>query len=70
MSPDMERLVGRAITDKEFRRKLINDPDGAIKEAGFDLTPEEAEGVRKQAASRGVSPNINRELDAAANGGW
>jgi Ribosomally synthesized peptide prototyped by Frankia Franean1_4349. len=70
LSPDMERLVGRAITDREFRAKLIADPDGAIIEAGFVLTPQEAEGVRKKASTRGADPSINGQLDAAANGGW
>ncbi|MCL4297394.1 MAG: Franean1_4349 family RiPP [Anaerolineae bacterium] len=59
MSPDLERLVGRAVMDKAFRDKLLADPEGAVKEAGFKLTPEEmsnlkagVEQIKHEAASK------------------
>jgi hypothetical protein len=41
MSAEFERLVGRAVMDKEFRDSLIKDPEGAAKAAGFNLTDDE-----------------------------
>jgi hypothetical protein len=38
---ELERLIGRAVLDPEFREKLFTDPEKAIREAGFDLTEEE-----------------------------
>ncbi len=46
MSPELERLVGRMVTDKEFRDKLLADPEGAVKDAGFQLTPDELDRVK------------------------
>lgn len=47
MSPDLERLVGRAVMDPAFREKLLADPEGAIKDSGLSLTPDEVDGVKK-----------------------
>ncbi|MFC1975957.1 Franean1_4349 family RiPP [Chloroflexota bacterium] len=41
MSPDLERLVGRAVMDKTFRDKLLADPEGAVKDSGLTLSKEE-----------------------------
>jgi hypothetical protein len=41
MSPEFERLIGRAVMDKEFREQLLNDPEGAAKAAGFNLSDAE-----------------------------
>lgn len=38
---ELERLIGRAVLDPEFREKLFADPEKAIREAGLDLTEEE-----------------------------
>jgi hypothetical protein len=45
---EMEELIGRAVTDPEFRAKLIEDPEKAIKEAGYDyeLTEEQLAGLK------------------------
>ncbi len=38
MSPDLERLIGRAVTDKAFRDKLLADPEGTVKDSGLKLS--------------------------------
>jgi hypothetical protein len=38
---DIERLIGRAVLDSEFRERLFADPEKAVREAGFDLSGEE-----------------------------
>lgn len=69
MSPDLERLVGRAILDKDFRRKLLSDPDGAVKDGGFNLTPDEMQQVHDAVKERASNiDSINDEIDRAASG--
>jgi len=36
---DLRAVAGKALADPEFRQKLINDPEAAVKEAGFTLDP-------------------------------
>lgn len=74
MSPDLERLIGRAILDKEFRKQLLDDPDKAVADAGFSLTPDELDKVRDAArknAQRGQAA-IDQQLDfeSASAGSW
>jgi hypothetical protein len=38
---DVERLIGRAILDEEFRRRLLADPRRTLREAGLSLTDQE-----------------------------
>ncbi|MBL8749453.1 MAG: Franean1_4349 family RiPP [Planctomycetes bacterium] len=35
---DVERALGRLLTDEQFRRAFTNDPGRACREAGFDLS--------------------------------
>jgi hypothetical protein len=69
MSPDLERLVGRAILDKRFRKDLLDDPDRAVQSGGFNLTPEEMQQVRDAVRDRGKRRDtIDEQIDAAARG--
>jgi len=47
LTPELERLVGRAVLDKEFRDTLLANPAATAKNAGFILTPEEMANVQK-----------------------
>jgi ribosomally synthesized peptide len=47
MSSDLERLIGRALTDKAFRDQLLNDPEGAIQSAGLSLSSDELDRVKQ-----------------------
>ena len=69
MSPDLERLVGRAMLDKQFRKQLLDDPDGAITAGGFALTPAELDQVRDAVKDRGKKRDrLDQQLDEAARG--
>jgi hypothetical protein len=70
LSPDMERLVGRVILDKDFREYLITNPERAIKEAGFALTPEEIAGVIHETKNRGNDTQTHYGFDAVAGSAW
>ena len=40
-------VVGRALSDAEFRAKLFDDPKAALAEVGVEATPEVVEGLGK-----------------------
>lgn len=69
MSPDLERLIGRAIVDKKFRKELLDDPDAAVNGAGFSLTAEELDKLR-DAVKRHQQDDIDKQLEAMSGGGW
>ncbi|NTW00813.1 MAG: Franean1_4349 family RiPP [Oscillochloris sp.] len=71
MSPELERLIGKAVVDVDFRKKLLDNPDEAVKEAGIVLTDDELEKVRKVAQERAQDvAGTNKVLDAAKGGQW
>jgi hypothetical protein len=37
---NLRTIAGKALAEPSFRGKLLKDPEGAVKEAGFDLTQE------------------------------
>ncbi len=69
MSPELERLIGRAVVDKKFRTKLFDDPDGAVRDGGFKLDPGEMDQVRDAVKERTANRDaLHQQLDAAASG--
>jgi|GEM_PF-896078 len=69
VSPELERLVGRAMLDPMFRKQLLDDPDGAIVSGGFKLTPAELDQVREAVKERGQRRDtLDQQLDEAARG--
>jgi hypothetical protein len=65
---DLERLVGRAILDPEFRQRLFVDPERAIQEGGFDLTPEEVELVKS--VDKEKAGTLAEEIGAIPESTW
>jgi len=43
---DLRTVAGKAIAEPEFRQKLLDNPEAAVKEAGIDLTPEQMEALK------------------------
>ncbi len=39
MAKDREALIGRAVTDDDFRRRLLADPKGTLEAEGYDVDP-------------------------------
>jgi hypothetical protein len=59
---DLRAVAGKAVADPEFRQKLIDDPEAAVKEAGIELTDEQLIALKemdKEQLERGLT-----ELDA------
>ena len=38
---EFHELIGRAIADREFRAKVLEDLEKAVQEAGYELTEEQ-----------------------------
>lgn len=43
----IEQLVGRALVDKDFMEAVIKDPEGEIRKAGLDVSPEELAQIKE-----------------------
>ncbi|WP_129629988.1 Franean1_4349 family RiPP [Candidatus Oscillochloris fontis] len=71
MSPDLERLIGKAVIDPDFRKKLLGNPDEAIKEAGLSLSDEEQDRVRKSITERSKDiERLSQDIDTAKADEW
>ncbi|MBN1994871.1 MAG: Franean1_4349 family RiPP [Anaerolineae bacterium] len=70
MSPDLERLVGRAVMDKAFRDKLLADPESAVREANFKLSEEEMADLEagvERIKREGTSEQLDQQIEPLAN---
>lgn len=65
---ELERLIGRAVLDPEFRERLLVDPEKAIQEEGFDLTPEEVDLVKS--VDKEKAETLAEEIGAAPGATW
>jgi hypothetical protein len=68
MSPDLERLVGRAVTDKDFRDKLLADPEGTVKGSGLSISAEEL--AKLKAGVKQVKPDQLDQQFAGLQTNW
>ena len=44
---DLRAVAGKALADQEFRQKLIDDPEAAVKEAGIELSGEQMKALKE-----------------------
>ena len=63
MSADFERLVGRAVLDKDFRDRLLADPQTVIKDENLQLEPDELARVEDAARQIAADPDRQEQLD-------
>jgi hypothetical protein len=42
----VEELIGRALTDKEFRDRLLASPEATLDAEGYDVAPEVIEAIK------------------------
>ena len=40
MSRTYEEMIGRAVTDADFRNRLLRDPDATLAAEGYEVAPE------------------------------
>jgi hypothetical protein len=58
---EMYALIGRAVVDAEFRKKLMEDPEAAAKEAGYTVTAEQV-ATLKSAEGQGLATVLEDRL--------
>ncbi len=44
---ELRNLAGKALAEPDFRKKLMDDPEEAIKETGIKLTPEQLKALKE-----------------------
>jgi hypothetical protein len=62
-------LVGRAIQDTEFRRRLLAEPEHVVVAEGYDLTEAQMEAIRNLDADA-VEEAIDAMLGDLADSKW
>ena len=61
---DLRLVAGKAVADPAFRKKLIDDPETAVKEAGIELTPDQIQALKemdREQFEEGIS-NLDERL--------
>ena len=58
---EIHELIGRAVADPEFRSKLVEDPEKAVQEAGYELTEEQLAAL-KAADMSDLSESLDERL--------
>ncbi len=68
LSPGFQAMIGRMIADPEFRKQLAADPEGALKNANIQLSPEEMQRFRTMKPEDRAK--LTQELDARDSKSW
>ncbi len=61
---EMYELLGRALTDEDFRARLFDDPLSAAREAGYDLTEEQLAALKAsdlQTIAEGLEERLSKK---------
>ncbi|MBC8492298.1 MAG: Franean1_4349 family RiPP [Chloroflexi bacterium] len=62
---EFHELIGRAITDREFRAKVLEDLEKAVQEAGYELTEEQMAALKAvdlKSAAKDLDKRISKIL--------
>lgn len=62
---DMYAVAGRAVAEADFRRKLLADPEAAVRETGYKLTEEQL-GTLRSAEGGGLAEALEERLQNMA----
>jgi hypothetical protein len=61
---ELEKLIGKALTDADFRSQLLNDPQAVAQGLGITLSAEEVDRFRSINASQADA--LAKQFDSAA----
>jgi hypothetical protein len=61
---ELEKLIGKALTDASFRSQLLNDPQAAAQSLGITLSADEVNRFRAINASQAEA--LAKQFDSAA----
>jgi len=62
---EIHKLIGRVVADPDFRASLQDDPEKAIKDAGYELTDEQMNAL-KQADMKALGEDLEDRLSKDA----
>ncbi|MFQ5966701.1 MAG: Franean1_4349 family RiPP [Acidimicrobiia bacterium] len=60
-------LIGRAVQDPEFRRRLLSDPEAAVADTGYELDQDQIDALKEldpEAIDRAIEAMVG-DLDPA-----
>jgi hypothetical protein len=66
---EIHELIGRVVADTDFRAGLVEDPEKAVKEAGYDLTEEQIAALKAQDL-KALSADLDERLSKEAHWGF
>jgi hypothetical protein len=66
---ELNELIGKMVADPAFRASLMEDPEKAIKAAGYDLTEEQIAGL-KQTDLKALTEGLDERLSKSASVCW
>ena len=66
---ELNELIGRMVADPDVRAALLQDPEKAVKEAGYDLTEEQIAGL-KQTDMKALTEGLDERLSKSATFCW
>ncbi len=58
---EIHELIGRVVADPDFRTSLADDPEKAVKDAGYELTEEQMAAL-KQADMKALGEDLGDRL--------
>ena len=66
---EIYELIGRIVADPAFRASVLEDPEKAVKDAGYDLTEKQLTGL-KATDLKAISADLDDRLSKEANWGF
>jgi hypothetical protein len=71
MSAELQRLIGKAVTDENFRNELLNDPSSTAKNEGLnDQDAAQIEEAVKKVLASLTKDEINKQFGTSAAAYW
>lgn len=70
MAKGKQELIGRAVVDADFRKRLLADPEGVIQAEGYEVGPEVIEQIKSmdpaaaESAAKGLTSEAARKAAA------
>jgi hypothetical protein len=68
LSPGFQAMIGRMISDPDFRKQMASDPEAALKSANIQLSAPEMERMRSMTPED--RQKLTQELDARDSKAW
>ena len=68
LSKGFQDMLGRMVSDPDFRRAMASNPEQAVKDAGIQLAPQELERIRSMTPED--RQKLMQEMDTRDSKAW